>query len=107
MLSDREQLALAAKAAGKARNEWDYDWLRDCGHALSRDMLWDPRRDSGQALELAVLLDMAIEFEDVMGVQIVCSTGVFITTTDGALSKIEATRDAIFRAAVAIGRAMP
>jgi hypothetical protein len=107
MDNERELLALAAKAAGKKRHEWDFWWLAEQRQNVARDMLWDPRRDSGQALELAVLRDIALHFDDVAGVEAFCSAGHFTITTDGALSKIEATREVIFDAAVAIGRAMP
>lgn len=56
--ADRALLARAAQAAGKSRAEWDYDWLVERGVDVSRDMLWNPLDNSGQALELAVQLDV-------------------------------------------------
>lgn len=53
---DRELLAFAAKAAGKTRGEWDYDWLRELGHEIARDMLWNPLTNNGDAMWLAVKL---------------------------------------------------
>ena len=55
---DRTLLARAAQAAGKSRAEWDYDWLVERGVDVSRDMLWNPLTNSGQALELAVDLSL-------------------------------------------------
>ena len=106
MSTDHEDLAFAAKAAGKHRCEWDHAWLAARGDALARDMLWDPRRDSGQALELAAQLDIDIEFDRLAGPIANCGAGHF-ATSDITLSRIEATRMAVFDAAVAIGRAMP
>lgn len=53
MPTDRDLLARAAQAAGKSRAEWDYDWLVERGVDVSRDMLWNPLANSGEALELA------------------------------------------------------
>ena len=106
MASDND-LALAAKAAGKRRGEWDYDWLRDCGHEISRDMLWDPRRDSGQALELAALLDLTVERYD--GNSTIAGNVLlehWPHEPDGD-DRNAGMRRAIYRAAVAIGKAMP
>jgi hypothetical protein len=108
MQDDRDQLALAAKAAGKARADWDYDWLRDQGHEIARDMLWDPRRDSGQALELAAHLQ-----EDVWIEAGFWRVGDSVMDRYGKASApvgddpAASLRLAIFRAAVEIGRAMP
>lgn len=106
-MSDHD-LALAAKAAGKSRAEWDYDWLMAHGNEVARDMLWDPRRDSGQALELAVKLHMNIGTN--------ADGGGFADSLDG-LNYAEFEDDggdqcaemrlAIFKVAVKIGRAMP
>lgn len=106
---DRELLALAAKAAGKARHEWDYDWLRDNRHEVARDMLWDPRRDSGQALELAVKLKIGVypDSEDKDGVKgCFCTPSTFVPHHDDETVIVHATRRAIVRAAAAIGQAM-
>lgn len=103
---DQQQLALAAKAAGKRRNEWDYDWLRDCGHELARDMLWDPRRDSGQALELAAQLRLGTEFSEHC-IYVFAHRGLERLSSAHVGEDIAAAmRLAIFRAAVVIGAAM-
>lgn len=54
--ADRNLLAAAARAAGKSRAEWDYDWLVERGVDVSRDMLWNPLENMGEAAELAVTL---------------------------------------------------
>lgn len=106
MATDQD-LALAAKAAGKRRNEWDYDWLRDCGHAIARDMLWDPRRDDGAALRL--LNELMLSLRHTGGTVIIRRLSdnreICHENYRGDIDK--ATRLAIFHAAVAIGKAMP
>ncbi len=107
-VSDRELLELAAKAAGKTRGEWDYDWLRDLGHQISRDMLWNPAANSGQALELAVKLRLHIKPGKHLG------DGCTVETQRAGIAgcttfyddKDEQMRRAIVLAAAEIGKAM-
>jgi hypothetical protein len=104
LTTDRELLALAAKAAGKSRGEWDYDWLRDQGHEIARDMLWNPLQNSGQALELAVLLRIQVEPSSRYAYAIPPDGTVIGADADDDLA---ATRLAIVRAAAEIGRSIP
>jgi hypothetical protein len=108
MENERELLALAAKAAGKKRHEWDFWWLAEQRQNVARDMLWDPRRDSGQALDLAAYLEF-----DVMH-RVVSGRRIEVLPAGGPLTKhfyegdtAAAMRQAIFNAAVEFGRAMP
>jgi hypothetical protein len=110
METERDLLALAAKAAGKKRHEWDYVWLAEQRQEVARDMLWDPRRDSGQALELQVQLRMSVTvFDDAVGIgcaQLRGSDSQYVEYPI-ELEPLAATRLAIFNTAVAIGRTMP
>lgn len=104
MSADRELLALAAKAAGKARAEWDYDWLLARDQEVARDMLWDPRRDDGQALATARRLRMTIAHEPSRGGW---SVGAVVDDEFMWLASEGDQRLAIFLAAAEIGRSMP
>lgn len=110
MSTDRELMALAAKAAGKTRAEWDYDWLMSRGEEIARDMLWSPLQNSGQALDLAVRLHLLIDVDET-NVMVLTEgpgeEGIINETTDGALDPCAATRRAIVRASAEIGRGMP
>ena len=105
---DREMLELAAKAAGIEGyrysdgfrcmahwNESDGGWFDACG-------LWDPLTDDGDALRLAVKLQLEI-YIDHGGVAVRTHCGLK-TLEDGCDSA--ATRRAIVRAAAAIGEPM-
>lgn len=106
--TDRELLALAAKAAGKSRAEWDYDWLMENGTEVARDMLWDPRRDGGQAFDLCLQLHIRVSTnpdgsgfaEDIDGNH--CAA---FRSPDNDFGP--AARRAVFLVATDIGRAMP
>lgn len=109
-MTDRELLELAAKAAGHKRtriapngmnqvhgwhegydNDWEY---------------WDPLKDDGDALRLAVKLRTGIEFDDDGGgVEVLGDGGIESLPSNGDLA--EATRRAIVRAAAEQGKAMP
>ena len=110
MYSDRELLALAAKAAGV-----EIEWRRSAGAYYYDDPEtgreeWSPLDDDGQALRLAVKLGMRIcvYAEDLV-------TTVGFNLPSGARKSIHhphgvdayaATRRAIVRAAAAIGEGM-
>src|SRR5215204_6930481 len=55
-MTDKERLEFAAKAAGIGRGRWDYDYVRNLGHMVTRSMMWNPLTDDGEALRLAVQL---------------------------------------------------
>ena len=107
-MSDRELLELAAKAAGidyKPDNKdwkhddhcafWDYDDLCTCGAR------WNPLTDDGDALRLAVKLNMTL------AVGIARSDAGEFTEFDMCDTDPDAaTRRAIVRAAAEIGRDM-
>lgn len=109
MLSDKELLVLAAKAAG-------LDYRPNDGEIRYGDaaMKWNPLDNDGAALRLAVKLRIDVHTSDTFGID-----GTGFTTADCCrLGKIismqiphsddaySATRRAIVRAAAAIGEGM-
>lgn len=95
-MTDRELLEMAAKAAGY-KHHWHSDGLlidAQCGP-------WNPLTDDGDALRLAVKLEM-----DVMCASVRTDSGIAITIEAGT-DPYAATRLAIVRAAAAIGKEMP
>ena len=103
MSNDRELLELAAKAAGI---EFHIDNLDACPKLVINGRVWNPLTDDGDALRLAVKLEINIlpSMEE-------CSArnpgysawNNELATTD----PYAATRRAIVRAAAEIGRNMP
>lgn len=111
-MSVREELELAAKAAGQKINaarqaERDALGLVDIGLWTEETTLWNPRNDDGQALRLANKL--WLDVRHVHGKAHAGRPGIFWCTEswypDG--DQDAATREAIFQAAVKIGRVMP
>lgn len=110
MTTYREQMELAAKAAGLI----GYRYVPEC-EAMMRDRPgsslgywpgpWNPRADSGDALRLAVRAGIWVhpgehdEYVEAVGV-----STVYVPPGN---DREAATRLAIFRAAVEIGRSMP
>lgn len=65
MTTDHALIAAAARAAGKLRAEWDFDYLAERGVCVSRDMLWNPLTSNGDALWLAVKVPR-VDLEDLI-----------------------------------------
>jgi len=107
MVTDRELMELAAKAAGYTLigyNEETYEGI--CLHKNGEEFFWNPRTDDGDALRLAIKLEFAIRFD--MGFVGVSNARIFVS--EPYLMEdypYAATRRAIFRAATEIGKAMP
>ena len=114
MKTDRELLELAAKAAKMNTREFATDsitrwhWREDGTHTA-----WNPLTDDGDALRLAVKLNLSIlpdaETETIRTVEAIANTGGEFEPF--GIVKIEndqcaATRRAITRAAAAIGEGM-
>ena len=105
--TDQDLLELAAKAVGYSIWQWERD-----GSALISDptIRWNPLEDDGDALRLAVKLDMIIDIDTGE-----CATSVDYTTLLGDFVLCEghrfdpyaATRRAIVRAAAEMGRDKP
>lgn len=104
-MTDRKLLELAAKAAGA---KWtDYSdgtpdhWIIQHGDSVWRE--WRPREDDGDALRLAVRLNIGLDITDG---KIYIHWPHHIIESCGN-DKAAATRRAILRAAAEIGKAMP
>lgn len=120
MTTDRELLELAAKAAGYWIKSW---WERYPGEwwvelLVARvpgdpPTVWNPLRDDGDALRLAVKLflfvDSAAGAPDSFGAELVRAGNEVVDKTEPRThdDPYAATRRAIVRAAAEIGRAMP
>ncbi len=107
-MTDREMLELAAKAAGI-----DVRWIAECQDYYEHrpHMLpgywdkWNPLTDDGDALRLAVKLNMTI-YHTSVGVSASEPGGRSMLELNGT-DPYAATRRAIVRAAAEIGRNMP
>ncbi len=108
MSTDRELLELAAKANGFQVKGWIGDRLSFFDPILdSAEYEWNPLTDDGDALRLAVNLNLDVCIHG-------CSVDVYSGDLDEEITEIvdhgeslESTRRAIVRAAAEIGRAMP
>ena len=117
-MSDLEMMELAAKGAGIAVHRgraWQSDKLfREIprpSSPLVANVEWNPLTDDGDALRLAVRLNLDIEFlAEPDGVEVwVCATWSdepVSQTEEGGKDLLAATRRAIVRAAAAIGETM-
>lgn len=111
-MTDRELLELAAKAAG-VKGTWQ-QWTdsRDfvsCGIAPDRSSgseWWNPLRDDGEALRLAVKLRIFPMPDEDECVAMFASLSISVREPN-ANDPNAAARRAIVRAAAAIGEAMP
>jgi hypothetical protein len=107
-VSDKEMLALAAKAAGIELTHWNdgqEPYSSGSGFILVSNKLWNPLTDDGDALRLAVKLE--IEVRNFNGKSHAGRQGQFWCTEawfpEG--DPCAATRRAIVRAAAKLGRA--
>ena len=99
--SDRELLEMAAIACGEIPNSWRGNDAYFDG-VLSR---WNPLTDDGDALRLAVELDISLIGDFPQNIVVVSfDARKIIEKHDG--DRLAATRRAIVRAAAAIGSAM-
>lgn len=115
-MEDRELLELSAKAAG-----YEVEWVRNsgcfyrCEEEIGREE-WNPLEDDGDALRLAVSLQLSVCNEHVTAGGVYCidaSEKDYPVVDSGdkedhvIASDYAATRRAIVRAAAEIGKAMP
>ena len=105
-MNDKELLELAAKAAG-----YDFYWMTGAYWLKTddplRDALWNPLTDDGDALRLAVKLE--IDVDHILGeVATICTNlkNMDFVYEDYRDDPYAATRRAIVRAAAEIGRAI-
>ncbi len=108
-MSDREMLLMAAKAAGIGP-VLCYEKSRNCLHIGDRNSykLWRPFSDSDDALRLASVLLIGIEYSK--GGRIYAAPpgeAPFFEEFGNQWDEITATRRVIVRAAADIGEAMP
>lgn len=113
MNTDRELLELAAKAAGidgwLDPNETLFIRAKDDAHGCA---IWNPLTDDGDALRLAVDLDIpvarcALHKGDGISSGYVDTHFARESFSGGRSEQQEATRRAIVRAAAAIGKSLP
>ncbi|HIE1067026.1 hypothetical protein [Pseudomonas aeruginosa] len=107
-MNDRELLELAARAAGVGYT-WSEFWetmarpLND-GSGWDNRATWNPLKDDGDALRLAVKLGLLVDI--CRDHTCVCSETVDPILQDQGKERWEATRRAIVRAAAEIGKSM-
>lgn len=110
MKTDKELLELAAKAAGyKLKNEIhnaDDELIGFRTNARPLAGPWNPLTDDGDALRLAVRLDMRVSVISASQETFVIFKGGVCEEAHGG-DAFAATRRSIVRAAAAIGEAMP
>ena len=103
-MTDREMLELAARAAsikGEVINaEGLGAWIPMPGASSA---VWNPLDDDGDALRLAVKLNIPVSPESANGTTWICRGSIQISESHGS-DPYAATRRAIVRAAAEIGR---
>jgi hypothetical protein len=95
-MTDRELLELAAKAAGIG----PLSWIEPDGTKIVTNVRWNPLTDDGDALRLAVKLEIDLAFEG--SPDIVWADDNW--SEPAGVDRQAATRRAIVRAAAEIGR---
>jgi len=101
-MTDRELLVAAAKAAGIGSYKGDYANGLD-----TKTGFWNPLTDDGDALRLAVKLNIGVQSHAGAGDYSLADAGVLPIVELHGTNPYAATRRAIVRAAAEIGRAMP
>lgn len=120
-MNDRELLELAAKAAGICIDKSKYNggWADNTGFDTSGNAVldwhncktWNPLTDDGDAMRLAVKLNITIQFPWDEDCNMLRETRCWNDSDEPAIEhhsfdKLAATRRAIVRAAAEIGKAM-
>lgn len=106
-MTDKEMLGLAAKAAGIEYTE--HEGALFVKRSMVHKREWSPLKDDGDALRLAVKLNIAVIPDPSFGMvhaDPVCHA-ISESSQDYGDDPYAATRRAIVRAAAAIGEAMP
>jgi hypothetical protein len=103
-MTDRELLEAAAKAAGIEFTYWHQKPARIVEHGdhLTETRFWNPLTDDGDALRLAVKLELQLDLRH--SFHTVRVYGAAEGRIDESGDPYAATRRAIVRAAAAIGR---
>ena len=107
-MTDRELLEMAAKAAGYGRMQY-FDEVPYVAHGLHGEdfFAWNPLTDDGDALRLAMKLQLLIDTDRYMNEVVVEKDDAAYSECLRDTSIYAATRRAIVRAAAAIGESMP
>lgn len=111
-MTDHEMLAFAAKAYGAVWNPGFACFIDPAQPDSMTEGIWLPRTDDGDSFRLMVKLEMNVEYIRQRGEARVISNPANGLAKEHCsrsanLDPAAATREAIFRAAVAIGQAMP
>ncbi len=114
MSTDRELLELAAKAAGiridkspsngGGNGNDGFDVMGNVVLDWRNGITWNPLADDGDALRLAVSMNMGISIDDV---QVTAASELGMPVKERDKDTAKATRRAIVRAAAEIGRSIP
>lgn len=118
MSCDRELMELAAKAAGLSINEYtgapdegNRYWAHGVNAHPETAAQWNPLTDDGDALRLAVTLRITVEQElletKAAAYVLIGAKRQHFVSVSGQVTRQEATRRAIVRAAAEIGRSTP
>lgn len=107
-MTDKELLELAARAAG-IQLTWFGDKDPWCYAEISPGIKWNPLRDPGDALRLAVQLHIGLDFQapgySAYWTVLARDFSDYAAATENGPDTIAATMRAITRAAAEIGRA--
>ena len=106
VMTDRELLELAAKAAGYRINGSVSGGLWISTNKGRSWQEWNPLTDDGDALRLAVKCDMSVEVMSDQGITTAITDRTTLQTEPHNNDPYAATRRAIVRAAAEIGRTM-
>ena len=106
-MTDKELLELAAKAAGIELHHWCGDtFIRVSEYVDDAGGYWNPLTDDADALRLAVRLELDVEFWGGFDEVRITLSGNQLADEDFNNDPYAATRRAIVKAAVEIGRGM-
>ena len=99
-MTDKELLEYAARAAGMG----PFIWIEPDGTKIVTNLSWNPLEDDGDALRLAVKLQMSLD--TALGQSLAIALGGRDCIEPHNSDPLAATRLAITRAAAEIGRSM-
>ena len=105
-MTDHEMLAFAAKAYGAVWNPGFVCFIDPAQPDSMTEGIWLPRTDDGDSFRLMVKLGLDIQRDKWDGQVYAGNLDVLVKLPLGK-DHAAATREAIFRAAVAIGQAIP
>ena len=109
MNEDKELLELAAKAAGIEPLGKAFEMNGDfAGFCMPARKVWNPLTDDGDALRLAVKLNLGISIpiHQTIKADVICFSDSRVNVREEGNDPYAATRRAIVRAAAEIGRGM-